>query len=777
MPQVQQLLAAVEAPHFVRKKSSLALLRLFRAAPFECPQPFCLAVVQCIMHEDLGVVMSVASLIIAMALHNPEMWVGCVPVVVNRLHRLTMASEPTQQMGTGVLRQDSEYMYYQIPAPWLCVKLLRLLQIFDESTDGTYKERLKETLTTIITRAAPPTAGAGAKPKAQYTNANQAIFFEAVNLVAHYDSDSAMQLSCAKQCGNFFQDKAPNVRSLALEGLSQMALTQFARPAVKEHLPGVLAVLHDSADVSLQKRAVDVLYGVCDDTIVKDIVKDLLRFLKGSDYGVREEVVLKCAILAEKFAVDHKWYVNVVLTLIQLAGDHVAEEVWHRVLQVVVNKQDVQSHAARTVYQAMIDPSVHEAMIKVGAYILGEFGHLIANDPSSTPQLQLDLLKRHYPMTSIPTRALILTTYVKFTNVFPELKTAVQDIFRADNIFKSSHSEIQQRANEYFNLTTIADPKVPQIVLEEMPVYTDGESGLVKALGKGKEVTDKIGGGKKKGGAAAAASTAADDGYQDETPPASPSQVESGPTLLNNLDMLAAFQTTDSGKLFENHVLQVGAKLEVSPTPGTQHKARLTLFYGNKGQVNITGLSSKLYMSHTQDALTMTAQELPPSFLPSAQVPQVLTFDCMMPYAVLPMLVVTMTFEGKEIVLELTLPIPLNRFCAPHATFPWDSAAFMGKWNLFPTGEAVEKLLGAPEFTPASVVEALTAFKLTNMPNIDPNPGNMCCAAMLHCAGAQVGVLVRVQTVAEKSAIMYTVRASNPEFAPGIAKLLASMPV
>ena len=37
-------------------------------------------------------------------------------------------------------------------------------------------------------------------------------------------------------------------------------------------------------------------------------------------------------------------------------------------------------------------------MIKVGAYVLGEFGHLIANDPSSTPEKQLQLLQTHYPM-------------------------------------------------------------------------------------------------------------------------------------------------------------------------------------------------------------------------------------------------------------------------------------------------------------------------------------------------------------------------------------------
>ena len=37
--------------------------------------------------------------------------------------------------------------------------------------------------------------------------------------------------------------------------------------------------------------------------------------------------MLKVAILAEKYATDYKWYVDVILNLIRLAGDYVSEEV------------------------------------------------------------------------------------------------------------------------------------------------------------------------------------------------------------------------------------------------------------------------------------------------------------------------------------------------------------------------------------------------------------------------------------------------------------------
>ena len=42
--------------------------------------------------------------------------------------------------------------------------------------------------------------------------------------------------------------------------------------------------------------------------------------------------------------------------------------------------------------QALQAPSCHENMVKVGGYILGEFGNLIAGDVRSGPLVQFQLL-------------------------------------------------------------------------------------------------------------------------------------------------------------------------------------------------------------------------------------------------------------------------------------------------------------------------------------------------------------------------------------------------
>ncbi|GFS00765.1 AP-2 complex subunit alpha-2, partial [Elysia marginata] len=122
---------------------------------------------------------------------------------------------------------------------------------------------------------------------------------------------------------------------------------------------------------------------MCDRSNAEEIVGEMLEYLESADYSIREEMVLKVAILAEKYAVDYTWYVDVILNLIRIAGDYVSEEVWYRVIQIVINRDDVQGYAAKTVFEALQAPACHENMVKVGGYILGEFGNLIAGDPRS----------------------------------------------------------------------------------------------------------------------------------------------------------------------------------------------------------------------------------------------------------------------------------------------------------------------------------------------------------------------------------------------------------
>lgn len=72
-----------------------------------------------------------------------------------------------------------------------------------------------------------------------------------------------------------------------------------------------------------------------------------------------------------------QWYVDVVLALLERAGDFCTDDVWHRVVQLVTNNEGSQSYAAEQVMEVLHRGASHEALVCLAAYVLGEYGRLI----------------------------------------------------------------------------------------------------------------------------------------------------------------------------------------------------------------------------------------------------------------------------------------------------------------------------------------------------------------------------------------------------------------
>jgi len=418
--------------------------------------------------QHLGVVTAASSLIDVLVKRNPEEYKACVSLAVARLSRIV----------TSTYTDFQDYTYYFVPAPWLSVKLLRLLQNYPPPDDPSIKSRLNECLDTILQKAQE----ALKSKKLQHSNAKNAVLFEAINLIIHIDSEPNLLVKACNQLGQFLSHKDTNLRYLALESMCLLATSEFSHDAVKKHQETVINALKTERDISVRQRAVDLLYAMCDRTNAEEIVQEMLSYLETADYHIREEMVLKVAILAEKYAVDYTWYVDIMLNLIRIAGDYVSEEVWYRVIQIVVNRPDVQGYAAKTVFEALQAPACHENMVKVGGYILGEFGNLIAGDPRSSPSIQFELLHSKYHLCSSQTRCLLLSTYVKFINLFSEIKHQIQEVFRQDANLRSADVEIQQRTIEYLQLSQVADVDVLATVLEEMPSFAERESSILSSI-------------------------------------------------------------------------------------------------------------------------------------------------------------------------------------------------------------------------------------------------------------------------------------------------------
>ena len=320
----------------------------------------------------------------AVAQDHLEPYVVCYQKAVDRLHRASQTSYPPGPYSRYLQlivehEYSATYAYYKVPSPWLQVKLLRLLQYYPPSgsfspyltsypTSDSYlddpmiRSTLLQVLEAIMNNSAEQTRNM------QHNNAQRAVLFEAIGLAIHLDSSSPLVSTAAVLLARFISSKETNVRYLGLDTLAHLAARADSLEHIKKHQAHVISSLRDR-DISVRRRALDLLYSMCDVDNSEAIVGELLQYLKVADYSLREEMVLKIAVLTEKYASSYRWYVDTILELISAAGDHIGDEVWYRVIQIITNTEDLQAYAARVVFQRLKSPTTHESLIKIG----GEF--------------------------------------------------------------------------------------------------------------------------------------------------------------------------------------------------------------------------------------------------------------------------------------------------------------------------------------------------------------------------------------------------------------------
>uniref|UniRef100_A0A8C3G993 AP-2 complex subunit alpha n=1 Tax=Cyclopterus lumpus TaxID=8103 RepID=A0A8C3G993_CYCLU len=756
--EIPRILVAGDTMDSVKQSAALCLLRLYKTSPdLVLMGEWTSRVVHLLNDQHMGVVTAAISLITCLSQKNPDEFKTCVSLAVSRLSRIVSSASTDLQ----------DYTYYFVPAPWLSCKLLRLLQCYPPPEDGAVKGRLVECLETILNKAQEPPKS----KKVQHSNAKNAILFEAISLIIHYDSEPNLLVRACNQLGQFLQHRETNLRYLALESMCTLASSEFSHEAVKTHIETVINALKTERDVSVRQRAADLLYAMCDRSNAKQIVAEMLSYLETADYSIREEMVLKVAILAEKYAVDYSWYVDTILNLIRIAGDYVSEEVWYRVIQIVINRDDVQGYAAKTVFEALQAPACHENMVKVGGYILGEFGNLIAGDPRSSPLVQFNLLHSKFHLCSVPTRALLLSAYIKFINLFPETKATIQEVLRCDSQIRNSDVELQQRAVEYLKLSSIASTDVLATVLEEMPPFPERESSILAKLKKKKgpgavsvpELDDKREGGELNGGGDRGPDTAA----------MSASNAVSRYVLVASscLFMYIGFVCKNNGVLFENQLLQIGIKSEYR-----QNLGRMYLFYGNKTSVQFASFTTTVscpgeLQSHIL-SLNVQTKPVEPLVEGGAQIQQVLNIECLTDFSEAPLLNIKFRYGGALQNLSLKLPVTINKFFQPTEMTSHD---FFQRWKqLSQPQQEAQKIFKANHGMDTEVLKAkLLGLGTALLDDVDPNPENYVCAGVIQTKGQQVGCLLRLEPNGQAQMYRLTLRCSKDSVSMRLCELLA----
>ncbi|AEO71121.1 uncharacterized protein THITE_2123189 [Thermothielavioides terrestris NRRL 8126] len=771
--EVHRLLISPTSKAFVKKKAALTLLRLYRKSP-EIVQPQWAERIISLMDDvDLGVALSVTSLVMALAQDNLEQYKGAYAKAAGRLKRIVIDGE-----------YSPDYLYYKVPCPWIQVKLLRLLQYFPPSEDSHVRDMIRDSLQKILDLALET------NKNVQQNNAQNAVLFEAINLIIHLDTEQALMKQISSRLGRFIQSRETNVRYLGLEAMTHLAARADTLDPIKQHQEVIIGSLKDR-DISVRRKGLDLLYSMCDASNARVLVGELLHHLQNADFAIREEMVLKIAILTEKYATDVQWYVDISLRLIAMAGDHVSDEVWQRVIQIITNNEELQVYAAQNTLQYCKQDHCHETLVKIGAYILGEFGHLIAEERGCSPIEQFLALQSKLPACSSSTRGMILSCFIKFVNLFPEIKPQLINVFSV-----YSHTldpELQQRACEYLALASMPTDDLLRTVCDEMPPFPERESALLSRLHqKHSKTSDKrtwvVGGkdanadatelamakqgglrrtfttnGHANGGAAAAANghSAANDlaGLDmSNVGPAEAKALKPPPNLASAAHLSPGWERgfnrlllKADGVLYEDGQLQVGVRSEYRG-----QMACLILYFTNKTPALISSFTTTLDLDESEKGnLTWDIKGLPETTLAQgAQSQQVIVFEAKRVFDKSPTIRISY-LAGALQALTLKLPVTIHKFMDPAEL---SSEDFFKRWKQIGGAPREAQQIfglagggggskdGGREINEAFVRTVVEGFRWGVLQGVDPNQRNFVGASVVHTSeGGKYGCLLRLE--------------------------------
>uniref|UniRef100_A0A093UW55 AP-2 complex subunit alpha n=1 Tax=Talaromyces marneffei PM1 TaxID=1077442 RepID=A0A093UW55_TALMA len=741
---VHRLLISPTSKSFVKKKAALTLLRLYRKHPSIVQPEWAERIISIMDDPDMGVTLSVTSLVMALVQENPEQYKGSYVKAAQRLKKIAVDGDVS-----------ADYLYYRVPNPWLQVKLLRLLQYYPPSDDTHVRELIRQSLEQIMNSAMDT-------PKnVQQNNAQNAILFEAINLLIHLDTEHALMMQISSRLGKFIQSRETNVRYLGLEAMAHFAARAETLDPIKSHQPYILGSLRD-------------------------------RDISSADYAIREEMVLKVAILAEKYATDAQWYIDTSVKLLAMAGDHVSDEVWQRVIQIVTNNEELQAYAADHLLK-YLKGDCHDSLIKIGSYVLGEFGHLIADNKGCSPIEQFLALQPKMFTCSDNTRAMILSSFIKFVNLFPEIKPQLLQMFRLYS--HSPDPELQQRAYEYLRLATMPSDDLLRTVCDEMPPFSERASVLLSRLHQktagtsdkrtwvvgGKDAnTDKqevlmaqttglkrtfttiVNGGRNgtANGSANKGSASRDLAGLDMSakPTAPPPNLASAAHLSPDWEYgFNRLYFADEGVLFEDAQIQVGLRSEYRA-----HLGVVKMYFTNKSSFPIGSFTTTLDNPASPN-LKIDTKNLPDSTVqPAGQTQQTIFVEAHGPFSDAPTIRISY-LAGALQAYTLQLPILMHRYMDPSDLSAED---FFKRWRQI-GGAPLEAqktftLTGKGRMIHEKFTRSVvTGFGWKILNGVDPNASNIVGCAVYQVENGKTGCLLRLEPNYEKNMYRITIRATQ----------------
>jgi len=267
-------------------------------------------------------------------------------------------------------RLPSSFDYHRMPAPWIQIKLLKVLATLG-TADQRASEGMYEVLSDVLRRADTG------------INIGYAIIYECVRTITAIFPNIQLLEKAAEHISRFVSSDNHNLKYLGIKALA--AIVQVNQTYALDHQLVVVDCLEDP-DETLKRKTLDLLFRMTNASNVVFVVEKLITHLRQTnDELFRASLTERITQLAERYAPDNSWFIRTMNAVFELGGELVRTDVAHNLMRLIAEGSgddddadaELRRFAAATYYEMLDKPKLPDILICVVCWVLGEYGYLI----------------------------------------------------------------------------------------------------------------------------------------------------------------------------------------------------------------------------------------------------------------------------------------------------------------------------------------------------------------------------------------------------------------
>ncbi|CAI8050732.1 AP-4 complex subunit epsilon-1 [Geodia barretti] len=335
-----------------------------------------------------------------------------------------------------------EFNYHGVPAPWMQMRLLRILALLG-ADDLRTSEKIYPVVERVIGSAECN------------SDIGQAISYECIKTVATIYPNNSVVSTTAKCLSRFVTSTNNDWRYLGINGLA--SLVQVNPKYAQEHQMVVIDCLDDPDD-TLRRKTLDLLYKMTNPLNVVVITEKLIGYLRQTrDEYIRADLVSKVTQLAERFAPDNIWFIQTMNAIFELGGNLVRREVAHNLMRLIAEGTDdertdveLRQDAVSNYIELLDKPNLPDILIKIICWVVGEYSYVLEDtDTEEILEKITRLLMRTFEDKT--TTNWVVSSVTKLVARLGSMPDNVQS--QVAVYLASTDTDVQQRCNELLELS------------------------------------------------------------------------------------------------------------------------------------------------------------------------------------------------------------------------------------------------------------------------------------------------------------------------------------